>query len=97
MAMPGSSVPWEDVPWLLVAVVVAVVVHEAGHALAAGAEGVPLASTGAFLAGGLLPGAYVSLDSAALGQLPAFAKLRVICGGVWHNLATAAVAMLALQ
>lgn len=53
--------PWSDVPWLLASVLLAVLLHEAGHALAAGAEGVPMSATGCvppppFLWGGFTAG-----------------------------------------
>eukprot|EP00873_Tetraselmis_striata_P026461 jgi/Tetstr1/446725/TSEL_034213.t1 len=94
---PAGACPGSDVPWLLASVLLAVLLHEAGHALAAGAEGVPMSATGFFLAGGLVPGAYVSLDGQALAQLPPPAQLRVVCAGVWHNAVTAGLAAAALQ
>lgn len=67
---------------------------QAGHALAAAAEGVHVSGAGASLIL-LLPAAFVELDTADLAALPRSGMLRVACAGAWHNLVLAAAAWLA--
>lgn len=67
---------------------------QAGHALAAAAEGVHVSNAGASLIL-LMPAAFVELDTAELAALPRGSLLRVACAGAWHNLALAAAAWLA--
>ena len=52
LVLPGATVPWADLPAIWIAAALSMAVHEAGHALAAGAEGVPLQGIG-FAAPGL--------------------------------------------
>ncbi|KAK9826787.1 hypothetical protein WJX81_000744 [Elliptochloris bilobata] len=85
------AIPWRirmlqccDALPLWLATAAALTVHEAGHAAAAAAEGVPLHHAAASLAL-LLPGAWVALEEGALAALPPQRQLRVVCAGVWHN------------
>lgn len=57
---------------------------QAGHALAAAAEGLPVGSVGLVLTL-FLPSAYVLLDEADLARLGRWRVLRVACAGAWHN------------
>ncbi len=59
---------------------------QAGHALAAAAEGVRVSGAGLSLLL-LLPAAFVELDSADLAALSRASMLRVATAGVWHNAA----------
>lgn len=59
---------------------------QAGHALAAAAEGVHVSGAGLSLLL-LLPAAFVQLDSADLAALDRASMLRVATAGVWHNAA----------
>lgn len=49
--LPGVNLPLSHAAYLLPAVFVSLAVHEAGHALAAGAEGIRVLAAGVFLAG----------------------------------------------
>ncbi|KAJ1481232.1 hypothetical protein T484DRAFT_1808211 [Baffinella frigidus] len=60
--LPGVNLPLSHGAFLLAAVFISLVVHEAGHAMAAGAEGVRVLAAGVFLTGGVIPGAYILLD-----------------------------------
>jgi len=60
--LPGVNLPLSHGAYLLAAVFISLVVHEGGHAMAAGAEGVRVIAAGVFLTGGLIPGAYLVLD-----------------------------------
>ncbi|DBB04615.1 TPA: hypothetical protein ACH3X1_012685 [Trebouxia sp. C0004] len=84
LAVPGLTVPWGHAGYLWLATAASIAVHEAGHAVAAASEGVGVQHVGAFTLL-LLPGAYVALDSGALGTLGPWRTLRVVCAGVWHN------------
>ncbi|EIE24169.1 hypothetical protein COCSUDRAFT_41457 [Coccomyxa subellipsoidea C-169] len=84
VALPGLTVPWGHAVYLWIATALSLGVHEAGHALAAAAEGVGIHHMAVFLVL-LLPGAYVALDTDTLTILNPLRSLRVICAGVWHN------------
>lgn len=53
--------------------------------------GVRINGVGAFVVV-VFPGAYVDLPVDPLTALPPWRRLRILCGGVWHNLVIAAVA-----
>eukprot|EP00166_Cyanidium_caldarium_P003216 ctg_3130.g582 len=74
---------------------VAGAVHEAGHALAALAEGVRILSVGFFVVF-LFPGAYVRLCAQGLARLPPWRQLKIYAAGCLHSFALAAVALLML-
>ena len=61
---------------------------QAGHALAAAAEGVHISAAGCSLML-LVPAAFVELDSADLVGLSRHSMLRVATAGAWHNVALA--------
>jgi S2P endopeptidase len=61
---------------------------QAGHALAAAAEGVQISAAGCSLML-LVPAAFVELDSADLAGLSRHSMLRVAAAGAWHNVALA--------
>lgn len=92
--VPGVTVPAGDVWYMIAAVLFAAVVHELGHAVAAGAEDGQVSGMGAFIAV-LLPGAYVRLHGIEL--MSARAQLRVYCAGAWHNLVTVMMGLLLLR
>ena len=66
--------------------------QQAGHALAAAAEGVALESAGVTWVLGL-PAAHVHLNSAQLSLLPRWPALRIAAAGVWHNAVLAAACL----
>ncbi|POY75879.1 hypothetical protein BMF94_0962 [Rhodotorula taiwanensis] len=75
----------------LFALGVAQIWHEAGHALAAAAEQIPLLSCGFKLYFFVLPAFYVELPTVAADDvpLPPPTRLRIASAGVWHNLVLA--------
>ncbi|EMD32425.1 hypothetical protein CERSUDRAFT_99509 [Gelatoporia subvermispora B] len=83
--IPGVTVPLTHLPLLLAALLASQVIHEAGHAITAAIDSVPLLSTGASLTL-LLPSAFVALPASATRALPAPARLRLIAAGAFHNL-----------
>ena len=88
--IPGVTIPAGDFWYMIVAISFAAVLHELGHALAAGAHNARISAVGAFLALAV-PGAYVRING--LDNLSPIAQLRVYCAGVWHNVVSAMVAL----
>ncbi|RUP50327.1 hypothetical protein BC936DRAFT_139614, partial [Jimgerdemannia flammicorona] len=82
--IPGVTLPISHIGYYLLALLVSGVFHEAGHAIAAAREGIPINNAGIFLYI-LYPGAFVDIPSRTLALLPPLRQLRVICAGVWHN------------
>ena len=83
--VPGVTLPFADVAFVIVALAVSLLVHELGHAVAAIAQGLRVHHVGAHIS--LLmpfPAFFVSIDS-ALDALPPRKQLRVFAAGVWHN------------
>ncbi|KAI0794850.1 hypothetical protein C8Q75DRAFT_803692 [Abortiporus biennis] len=84
LLLPGVTVPlWHLLP-LLFALFFSQLIHEAGHGLAAAAEGIPLLSVGASVIA-VIPSAFVSLPQAAVEALPSRSQLRIIGAGPFHN------------
>lgn len=65
--VPGVNVPWEHMPLFIVALVIAGVFHELGHALAAINENVDVNGFGVFLLA-IYPGAFTEIESESLGE-----------------------------
>lgn len=94
--IPGVNLPLSQIWYYLVAVFLAALFHEAGHAVAASIERIPLHSFGFFVFL-MYPGAYVNLDSHTLHLLHPFRQLRVICAGAWHNIVLCVLGYLLLS
>jgi Peptidase family M50 len=77
------TIPASDVGYIVVAILVSAIVHELGHALAAGMQEARVDAVGGFLAL-VFPGAYVQL--AGIKNLSPFQQLKVYCAGAWHNI-----------
>ncbi|KAK4052755.1 hypothetical protein OIV83_002042 [Microbotryomycetes sp. JL201] len=84
--IPGVTQPVSALPTMLAALVLASIVHECGHALAATTEGVPVISMGLYVIVAL-PTFYVHLATEKQ-------SLRILGAGVWHNLVLALLAWL---
>lgn len=78
-------------PLYIASFLVAGILHELGHGLAGAAQGVPLMRFGINLSL-FYPSAYTELEQAKLNRLSPFGQLRVISGGVWHNVVLAILA-----
>ncbi|OBZ78197.1 Membrane-bound transcription factor site-2 protease [Grifola frondosa] len=85
LIIPGLTVPALHLPLLVFALIFAQVVHEAGHAVTAAMEKIPLLSVGAAFTI-VFPSAFVVLPSTAIEALNPTARLRVISSGAYHNL-----------
>ncbi len=94
--VPGITVGFESLPYLLLAIAVLVVSHEASHGIASLLEGVKPKSVGAFLAY-LIPGAFVELDEKELSGLSWRPKLRIFAAGSSMNVCLALVFLILLS
>ncbi|KAI8384788.1 uncharacterized protein BYT42DRAFT_493632 [Radiomyces spectabilis] len=71
--------------YYLLALLFCGIFHEAGHAVAAFGERVPIQSAGIFIYY-IYPGAFVNVPDQPLQMLSPFRQLKIICAGVWHNI-----------
>ncbi|KAG8970037.1 hypothetical protein FRC03_011836 [Tulasnella sp. 419] len=90
LLIPGWTLPLSDLPVLLLSLLICQIIHEAGHAVSAALDGIPLLSAGITLAG-ILPSAFVSLPnnyatSRRDSSKVVYTALRVSSSGAWHNL-----------
>lgn len=90
LMLPGINLPLDEIGYYIAALGICSVVHEIGHAFAAVLEDVPVTGFGfhVLLA---LPVAYTELGWEQLNGLRTWRKLRILCAGVWHNMALAAI------
>ncbi|CAI2168812.1 19800_t:CDS:2 [Funneliformis geosporum] len=82
--IPGVTLPISHLIYYLIALLICGVLHEAGHAIAAYCEFVPINDSGIFLYI-FYPGAFVSLSGQFLDRCSSTKKLRIFCAGIWHN------------
>ena len=83
--MPGVNIPWNELAYYFVTLVVCGTFHEVGHALAAVTEQVRINGFGVFLFF-IYPGAFVDLHPDHLTVISPRRQLRIYCAGVWHNI-----------
>lgn len=91
--LPGINIPTSDFCVYFLSLAISTIIHELGHALAAAQEDVQLISVGIYVFT-VIPVAFVQLNTEHLNSLPVTKRLRIFCAGVWHNLATAFIALL---
>ena len=84
--IPGVTIPLGDLPYVLIAVGLAALVHEAAHAIVARAEGIRV-KNGGFALFAFIPAAFVELDEESLARAPLLSKLKVFSAGVASNVA----------
>jgi membrane-associated protease RseP (regulator of RpoE activity) len=82
--VPGVTISWEIFPYILIAIAVLLIPHEAAHGIASVLDKVPIKSSGVFLAI-FLPGGFVEIDEEDLSKRKARTKLRVFAGGSFTN------------
>ena len=75
---------------VLFAIIISVVLHEIGHALACIAENGSIHHVG-ILSFAVLPGAFVNMD---LERVANWGRVRIFCAGIWHNLIICAICLL---
>lgn len=83
--VPGVTLPFAEIGYYVVTLLVCTVVHELGHALASVLEDVPLNGFGIRLLF-IIPMAYTDLAGDALDRLRPWRKMRILCAGIWHNM-----------
>jgi S2P endopeptidase len=94
--IPGVNIPWSQLPLLFIVLAFSGIIHELGHALAAINENVSVSNFGVFMFG-IYPGAFTELDNDSLESATLFRRLKIYCGGIWHNLFVAFVAVACLS
>jgi len=94
VAVPGVNdlMPLAAAGWILGALLLATVVHEAGHALGALREGVAVDELGVVLLAGVVPiAAYVLPDEDQLEASTLGSRAKILSAGVLNNAALAAL------
>lgn len=89
--MPGMNLPWSQVSYYLITLIISGTFHEVGHAIAAVRENVRVVSFGVFILF-LYPGAFVELHTEQIEIISPIRRLRIYAAGVWHNFVLALVA-----
>ncbi|KAG7166652.1 membrane-bound transcription factor site-2 protease-like isoform X2 [Homarus americanus] len=90
--VPGINLPVKELPYYFFTLLIASVIHEAGHAIAAVKEDVHVNGFG-FLLMFVLPGAYVDVPTEEIRTLTPFRQLKILCAGVWHNIVLVLLAL----
>ncbi|GBB92076.1 hypothetical protein RclHR1_01960026 [Rhizophagus clarus] len=94
--IPGVTLPTSHLIYYLIALFICGIIHEAGHAIAAYCESVPIDYAGIFLYF-FYPGAFVSFSELHFNKCSFRKKLRILCAGVWHNVVIFLFGMLILN
>ena len=95
LLLPGLTISLNTLPYILVAVVVALITHELAHGIACSIDGIPIKSTGVLLAV-IMPGAFVEIDENRLKKAKLMTKLRVFAAGAYTNMIAWAIVTLLL-
>ncbi|MBP1448824.1 MAG: site-2 protease family protein, partial [Thermoproteus sp.] len=91
--LPGITIPWDQLPYIAVAVAVGVALHEFMHGYAAVRHKIKLKSAGVFSAFFIASGAFVEPDEEELKRSSLSAKTAVLVSGVAANVALALIAL----
>ncbi len=91
--IPGITISFDILPPLLIALSLAIVVHEVSHALAARVEGVRIKSAGVAGILALIFAAFVEVDEEELSRSHLMTRLRVYAAGVAANVILALLFM----
>ncbi|KAJ8951522.1 hypothetical protein NQ318_000219 [Aromia moschata] len=91
--VPGINLPASELGYYSLTLIVCSIVHELGHALAAVLEDVNLIDVGANI-WFILPVAYVNLSTEKFSSLSHKRILKILCGGIWHNLVLSLIAFI---
>jgi len=94
--LPGITVRMYWLPYLLFAVAIAIITHEAAHGIVARVEGIPIKSAGVILLVAL-PGGFVEPDEEKFERASTTSKLRVLAAGSSINLLTGLLTFLILS
>ncbi|HDI75554.1 MAG: hypothetical protein DRJ52_00885 [Thermoprotei archaeon] len=96
LLIPGVTIGWPLLPYLVLSIVIAFVVHEIAHGIAAASEKVPIISSGFAVILFLVAG-FVEVDENKLKVLSLRSKTRILSAGSFANLVIALVALLLLS
>jgi hypothetical protein len=88
--IPGVTLRDEYIINFLVLMLLAGIIHEAGHSLAAYYEQIKIEAVGLSLTV-CIPTINVAMDEDAFRVLTSISKLRIISAGIWHNLLAALI------
>ncbi|KAL7300174.1 hypothetical protein TKK_0007019 [Trichogramma kaykai] len=91
--IPGVTIPFSEIGYYIIALLLSSSVHEFGHAMAAVKEDVRFLGTGMILFF-ILPVAYVNICDSGLSMLGHKSRLRILCAGIWHNVILTGLAMM---
>eukprot|EP00762_Andalucia_godoyi_P001447 ANDGO_00249.mRNA.1 Membrane-bound transcription factor site-2 protease homolog len=94
--VPGVTVSFSFFPFYIAALVVAVAIHEWGHAIAANVEKIGIRGAGIVVWYGV-PGAYVDMEDGELARASHRTRFRVYSAGVFHNLLLAVIAWMGIM
>ncbi len=92
--IPGVTLPWDQLPYIAIAIATAVVLHELMHGYAAVRYGIPIKSLGVFSLLYIFSGAFVEPDEENFKKAKTEAKVAVLSSGVAANVALAILAMI---
>lgn len=90
--MPGVNLPWNQLNYYILTLIITGAFHEVGHAVAATRENVKINSFGFFILL-LYPGAFVELNTVQLEIISPLKRLRIYTAGVWHNFVLAIMSL----
>lgn len=82
----GVNLPMSHLLYYIMSLLVCIVIHELGHAVCAIHENIRLNHVGIIVIF-IIPVIYVDIENICSVQAPIslFAKLRIYCAGIWHN------------
>lgn len=96
LLIPGVNLPIEQIGFYFTALLISTFVHEIGHALAAIVEGVPVTGFG-FQLYFIIPVAFTEISSEHMNSVNWLKQLRILCGGIWHNICLSFICFLVLS
>lgn len=94
--LPGVTISFRWLPYILIAISLAGLIHEMAHGILAFLEKIPVKSGGIRILAFIFFGAFVELDEEYFDRSPLLSKLRVIAGGSMANMATGLLTLLLL-
>lgn len=83
--LPGVNLPLNQIGYYIAALFICSVVHEAGHAISAVLEDVPVIGFGLQLMF-VIPIAFTEVDSDHFQSAKVWKKLKIYCAGIWNNM-----------
>lgn len=89
--LPGVNLPLNEIGYYISALAVCSFIHEMGHAFAAVLEDVQVTGFGFYIMF-IIPIAYAEIVPEQLNALKIWKKLRILCAGIWHNVALSLIA-----